>query len=161
MTGIIIAIAVIAVLAVVYWMIRPHKRIIQKNLSSQTNNRIRAILIIAAILVVFFVLRAVLLSFRQSGESSLPGEAGSKAVHVSEEADEAQVVITVRGEKVQIDGEAVSDASIRERLSKVQQSGQSVLLVDDYAKAETYLAVRDLLLEFAVPADRLEERKEP
>lgn len=159
MTGIIIA-AVVGLLAyLVFIFFKPYKETINKNVRVGQK---RFIMLVA--IALFFVAAVyIFYSIKGSGEGFLlSGKAEANSSEASIETDGNLVIISVEKDIITIGDEVCENLEeAKSIIYSATVSGKRFLLMDNYAKATTYIEVLEIFDEIGIDAGRIEEIREP
>ncbi len=154
----IIAGAVIILAVIGLFSLRTRDTAFHRNVRPVVTRILRLILVVlllAAAVYIFF-------SVRKEGVGALIANRGnSDTVGTSEsEGTEVEIVITTDGITVgKLRFSSLSEAA--ETLRRIVLEGKELIMVDDYADAGLYIAVRDYLRELGVAKEDIKERTEP
>ena len=128
-----------------------------------TRKSTRRIIVIVILAVIVLAAAVIILRLRPSGEGLLFTDFNAMKESMSApETEGGLVTVTVKADEILIGKSSYPDVStVRQALAKAAEEGKSFRLVDDYASAELYLGVLDILQTAGVEKDRIEEAKEP
>ena len=144
----IIAIAVLLIIGVIKFILS--KPIVRDNISSRSYKTVGLLILIIAVgAIIYIVLFSTKLFIDKNGEENFP-EALVTLVELvdTESNNDKEIIIEIHADRIKIGGRTYHDiASVESIIESNESSDICITLIDNYAYADTYISVRNMILE--------------